>query len=171
MTYVKIKHLKDDKVYIMMEDRLSALFKKEGEYEVQQKYIGSDLKGKCYKPLFNYFSEYKEKRGAFKVVTGTYVTNDSGTGIVHQAPYFGHDDYAVCMENGIITKDDVICPVDESGRFTEEVTDFAGQVPSFVKEKRFANWLRDAHDWTISRNRYWVPHTLWVSDDLEEIGV
>lgn len=31
------------------------------------------------------------------------------------------------MENGIITKDDVICPVDESGRFTEEVTDFAGQ--------------------------------------------
>ena len=28
-------------------------------------------------------------------------------------------------------------------------------VPSFVKEKRFGNWLREARDWAISRNRYW----------------
>lgn len=33
----------------------------------------------------------------------------------------------MCIENGVITKDDVICPVDSSGRFTEEVTDFVGQ--------------------------------------------
>ena len=44
------------------------------------------------------------------------------------------------------------------------------RVPEFVKEKRFANWLRDAHDWAISRNRYWgTPIPLWVSEDLEEI--
>jgi len=28
-------------------------------------------------------------RGAFRVLVDTYVTEDSGTGIVHQAPYFG----------------------------------------------------------------------------------
>ncbi|KHJ85814.1 tRNA ligase class I, partial [Oesophagostomum dentatum] len=43
-------------------------------------------------------------------------------------------------------------------------------VPSFVKEKRFANWLRDARDWAVSRNRFWgTPINLWVSDDLEEV--
>lgn len=43
-------------------------------------------------------------------------------------------------------------------------------VPDFVKEKRFANWLRDARDWAVSRNRYWgTPIPLWVSDDLEEV--
>ena len=31
----------------------------------------------------------KEKTGAFRIVTDTYVTDDSGTGVVHQAAYFG----------------------------------------------------------------------------------
>lgn len=43
-------------------------------------------------------------------------------------------------------------------------------MPSFVQEKRFANWIANARDWNISRNRYWgTPIPLWVSDDLEEI--
>lgn len=41
---------------------------------------------------------------AFKIVADEYVTDDSGTGIVHCAPAFGEDDYRVCMENHIITK-------------------------------------------------------------------
>jgi len=56
------------------------------------------------------------------------VTSDSGTGIVHQAPGFGEDDFRVCQSYGIVRKGEkVVCPVDSSGRFTSAVTDFKGQ--------------------------------------------
>ncbi len=58
----------------------------------------------------------------------TYVTAESGTGVVHQAPGFGEDDFRVCLRFGILKKGEgVVCPVDATGRFTAEVTDFQGQ--------------------------------------------
>lgn len=74
-------------------------------------------------------------RGAFRVLSDGYVTEESGTGVVHQAPYFGEDDYRVCLAAGVITKDmDMICPVDARGCFTDEVTHFKGL---YVKVRRW----------------------------------
>lgn len=44
------------------------------------------------------------------------------------------------------------------------------RVPSFVGEGRFGNWLANARDWNVSRNRYWgTPIPLWVSEDMQEV--
>merc|ERR550525_2126080 len=241
MDYCKVKDNKSEKVYIMMEARLVELFKKPEDYTVLEKMKGTQLVGLTYTPLFPYFQHMKSEapgQGAFRVVTDTYVTSETGTGVVHQAPYFGEDDNRVCLAQGIIKQDgEVVCPLDGVGKFTEEVTDFVGQyvkdadkniikhlkangrlvqagtikhsyphcwradtpllyravpswfmrvqhmqqklldnnattywVPDSIKEGRFANWLRDARDWNLSRNRYWgTPIPVWVSEDEDEI--
>ncbi|KAF9482183.1 hypothetical protein BDN70DRAFT_875487 [Pholiota conissans] len=43
-------------------------------------------------------------------------------------------------------------------------------VPQNVGDNRFGNWLANARDWNVSRNRYWgTPMPIWASDDMQEI--
>ena len=78
------------------------------------------------------------KRGFFCVVEG------DGTGVVHLAPGFGEDDQVVCQEKDI----ELVCPVDNAGKFTSEISDFAGmQVfdandPIIIKLKNQGNWIK-----------------------------
>ncbi len=41
--------------------------------------------------------------------------------------------------------------------------------PSHVKNGRFGNWLAEARDWGVSRNRFWgAPLPIWVNEDDED---
>lgn len=130
--YVQIKDGESGAQYILHKNLLNAIYKdpKKAKYTVVKSFKGKELAGMRYKPLFDYYSSRKER--SFKVLCDTYVTDQSGTGIVHQAPGFGEDDYRVCVDNGIIEKDEEVpCPVSEAGKFLPIVKDFAGQ---YVKE-------------------------------------
>ncbi len=102
---------------------------------------GKELAGLKYKPIFNYF---KDHPNSFKILTGDFVIEGDGTGIVHMAPGFGEDDQVLCQQEGI----ELVCPVDNAGKFTAEVSDFAGmQVfeandPIIIKLKNQGNWLK-----------------------------
>ncbi len=104
--------------------RVSA-YKKELEKATLIREIkGSELVGLHYTPLFPYFADYREKYDAFQVLSGEYVSTEDGTGVVHTAPGFGEDDFSICKS---FNKDfPVLCPVDNEGKFTAEVSDYKG---------------------------------------------
>ncbi|XP_036345805.1 isoleucine--tRNA ligase, cytoplasmic-like [Rhagoletis pomonella] len=127
LIYVKALDKKTQRIYILAESRLNTVYKNEDDYSILEKFPGTKLANAPYKPPFPYFLEKGTAAKAFRVLVDDYVTLETGTGIVHNAPYFGEDDYRICLNAGIIQKSSKpICLLDEVGRFTAEVTDFAG---------------------------------------------
>ena len=91
-----------------------------GEYTLVNELTGADLVGRTYTPLLPYFAEHPD---AFRVLGADFVETSDGTGVVHIAPGFGEDDQTISEANGI----SMVVPVDDEGRFTSEVSDWAGQ--------------------------------------------
>lgn len=123
--YVKIREKSSGEILFMAEARLSAYFKKQkGEteepYEVLATMKGEQLAGKTYEPLFPYF---KDQANSFRVFADAYVTTEDGTGIVHQAPAYGEDDFRVCRKGGI----ELVDPLDEEACFRAVIPEYAGQ--------------------------------------------
>ena len=226
--YVRVSDSDAKQSFYLAEARLDAYRRKHPALRIEARVMGSDLVGRRYRPLFDYF-ESESERGAFVVVADDYVTTDEGTGLVHQAPAFGEDDYRVLRQAGI---EAFVCPVTMAGEFTAEVRDFAGRfvkdadgdiirylgdagalydrdvtmhsyphcyrtdapliyravpswfvrvtdlvddlqatnevvrwVPEHIKHGRFGNWIENATDWAISRNRVWgTPLPIWIND-------
>lgn len=104
-------------------------------------FTGNDLVGLKFKPLLPYFAD---QPNAFQILAGDFVVEGDGTGIVHIAPGFGEDDQILCASYGI----ELVCPVDNAGKFTNEVPDFCGQQvfdandQIIIKLKEQGNWLK-----------------------------
>ena len=137
--YVKVLDAQTNRVCYLAQARLDAYRARHPGLVVKDQVKGADLVGRRYRPLFDYF-EGERERGAFVVVADDYVTTEEGTGLVHQAPAFGEDDYRVLQAAGIAA---FACPVTLGGVFTDEVRDFAGQ---FVKDadRAIIRHLQDA---------------------------
>ena len=226
ITYVKAQLDADGPVYVVAEALKDAVLGEDAT--VLSTCKGTDLVGLEYLPLWEHFGDARAE-GAFRVVADDYVTTDSGTGIVHQAPAFGEDDARVCQREGVPMRD----ATDLEGRFTDAFPLVQGQlvkdadktiianlksngrlfkqatidhdypfcwrsgtpliykaistwfvnvsairdrmvanneqtnwVPDYVGERRFHNWLGDARDWAISRNRFWgTPLPIWRCEE------
>ncbi len=118
--YLKVKL--NNEIYIIAEPRATEVLRE--EFEILERYQGSQMEHWKYEPLFDFVKPDQE---AFFVVLGDFVTTEDGTGIVHTAPAFGEDDYQVGLKYNL----PVVRPVDQSGEFEEQITDYKGK---FVKD-------------------------------------
>ncbi len=121
--YVKVAHVESGEVLILAKSRMQVLLEKNDEGESLWKIIaelkGRDLEGLDYEPLFNYMHPEKT---CWYVTSGTFVSTEDGTGIVHIAPAFGADDYEIAKKYDL----PMLQPVARNGCFTAEVSDYDG---------------------------------------------
>ncbi|MCP4690907.1 MAG: isoleucine--tRNA ligase [Desulfobacterales bacterium] len=107
----------NDDVYILARDLVDGCMQTFGvaRHAVLTEIAAGDLENKrCRHPLYDRES---------LIILGDHVTLEAGTGCVHTAPGHGREDYDVGLTYGI----DAYSPVDDQGRFTEEVEFFQGQ--------------------------------------------
>ncbi|RMI29136.1 isoleucine--tRNA ligase [Nocardia stercoris] len=142
INYVHVRG-KDGKRYVLAAERVSNYARElgtDGEgLEVLGEFAGAALVGLGYQPPFDFFRGHP---GAFRVLSADYVTTESGTGVVHQAPAFGEEDMATCVEAGI----ELVQPLDQGGKFTSMVPPYEGLMvfdanPVIIKDLKAAGKL------------------------------
>jgi len=114
-TYVAVKV--GDETFILADGLLEATMKTLGivQYKVTERFSSSKLEGlRCRHPFIDRES---------LLILGNHVTLDAGTGCVHTAPGHGQEDYEIGLKYGL----EIYAPVNDEGRFTDDVEFFAGE--------------------------------------------
>jgi isoleucyl-tRNA synthetase len=147
LEYVVLSVAGEERKLIVAAALKDAIAAKAGKtFTVESVVRGEELVGRRYVPPFDYYwKDQGEKRGrlkakgrqhiAWRVVPAEFVTIDTGTGIVHQAPAFGEVDFDLLLaEQGRFVEGEgppLICSVAPDGRFTAEAPEYQGR---WVKE-------------------------------------
>lgn len=91
---------------------------------------------------------------AAKIILGTHVTLDAGTGCVHTAPGHGQEDYIVGQKYGL----PIYSPVDEAGCFTKDVPEYQG-MNVFAANPKIVERLRESgHLMGYKKIEHSYPH-------------
>ena len=185
-TYCKVKAA-DGRVYYLAEallDRVLGRLAKDGApaYEVLETYVGTELEGREYEPLYDCAKAVADKQGkkGFYVTCADYVTMSDGTGIVHIAPAFGEDDaqvgrrYDLPFVQLVDSKGDMAPETPFAGLFVKkadplvlEDLDKRGQLfdaPKFEHDYPFC-WRCDTPLLYYARESWFIKMTA-VRDDL-----
>ncbi len=114
-----------NELYIVASELAGKIFTPEVS-AVKKTFKGSELIGKSYKPLFDYYAKdesLKHRENGWKIYHADFVTTDMGTGIAHEAPAFGEDDMQLGKANDLPW----VQHVNMDGSMKPEVIDFAGR--------------------------------------------
>ncbi len=141
----------DGDVMIVAEKLVAKVFTDEKhkplDYKVLKKLNGSELVGLSYEPLF-----IDRGTNAHKIWHADFVSDEDGTGIAHQAPGYGEDDYVFAKKNKI----PFILDTDDEGFYTEgpwkgmQIWEHNKQIAKDLKEQGVV--------WKIDYIKHEYPH-------------
>lgn len=141
LDYAYIYDLAEQEYFVIAKDLVHKYYKNTEDYVLLYILKGSAFIGLKYTPLFDYMYTAEHIDSAYhdkyhQIVHADFVTSSAGTGIAHQAPAFGEDDYNMVVslrdeKNDILfdaakAKQWLFNPVDDHGEFTADVQDFQG---------------------------------------------
>lgn len=149
LDYVEVKL--GDEQFILAKELLGKVLQDEKHnpiaYEVLRELKGKELVGKSYQPLF-----VDRGENAHKVWHANYVSHEDGTGIVHLAPTYGEEDFALAREKGF----PAIHTIDENGVFTEG--DWTGENVWEINKTIAKDLKERGVVWKIEYIRHSYPH-------------
>lgn len=120
--YVKVKS--GEEMFILAKERVAEVFK-DKSYEIVEVLGAKELVGLAYKPLFDFYAKdenLKNRENGWKVYAADFITDNDGTGIAHEAPTFGADDWALLKKVNL----PFVQHVKMDGIFKAENGEFAG---------------------------------------------
>ncbi len=117
--YVKVLDKSAKKKYVLAKDRVKEVFKNK-EFEILEDIDPTKLVGMSYEPPFEYFKGHKNAHRIFE--GNSFVTTETGTGIVHLAPY-GAEDNELFIKQKIQSFD----VLDDQGDFTDKIFEYKGK--------------------------------------------
>jgi len=107
----------DGETFVLAKDLIDSALTDEKhnvvEHELLRTFNGSELVGKSYEPLFEPVEDLIHAN-AFKIWHADFVTAEQGTGIAHESPAYGEEDYDLSREHDIPW----VMSTDENGFFT-----------------------------------------------------
>jgi isoleucyl-tRNA synthetase len=121
------------------------------DYTVIKTFKGKELVGQSYEPLFDTYAELA-KEGAFKVYHADFVHAEEGTGVAHESPAYGEEDYELSKKEGFKW----VLNTDESGRYTtgqwkgKQIWDVNKEIAKTLHEERIV--------WKIEYITHSYPH-------------
>ncbi len=168
LTYAEVE--RDGRRLLVAEAQVEEIF---GEgAEIRARHRGADLAGLSYRRPLDLVPGPDDPRNGWTVVAEDFVSAEEGTGIVHMAPAFGSDDYAAGQRHDL----PMLNPLDDAGRFTEDVARVGGL---FVKdadplvvaelEKVDLLWAIESklhsypHCWRCDSPLLYVAHDTWFA--------
>jgi len=158
LTYCLIKY--ENEFYYICKSRIEFLKEKlKADLELVSELSGVDLVGLEYEPLYNFHNQ-----SIYKVIEDDYVTDDSGTGVVHIAPAFGEDDYRVSLKYNLITKElgSLYCHIDDGG-IGQNCDEFTGMDIKKITNSVLKNLQTDQKAFVVFDYNHSYPFC-WRSD-------
>lgn len=133
--YVLVKN--ETKYYILANKLLSSVFKATSNIQIISTFTGDKLIGLKYQPAFMFNTmQPANPDKMYTIMSDPYVSDESGTGLVHLAPSYGDDDYRVCIMNGLITKETKLFqPLDTNGFVSADIPTLKGMFYKNYKDK------------------------------------